>query len=292
MASPALRRRVSYPLIGACLAQGAAAGLLFCRLAGRRELSVASVKREVARNLGTYAYIASSTTVVFSLFGRIVGRYTDQLAALAATDPLTRLLNARAFRHRFHQELARAVRYEQPLSLLLVDLDGLKQINDQHGHEAGDAALGRVAASIRNGLREADVGARIGGDEFTILAPNTDQHAAIVFGERLRALVAETPGPRAGRTISVGIASFQPAPHALATERSLMRAADAALYRAKRAGGDRVVPAAVPSPSLRRPDEFSASPGPASEENAVLVPCAVDPGRHSDRSSGPSRRES
>jgi diguanylate cyclase (GGDEF)-like protein len=235
-------RRVSYALSGAWLAQGAALGLLLGRLIGRRRLSVHGMTDEIASNLGTYLYVAGSTTIVFSLFGRVVGRYADRLAALAAADALTGLLNARAFRERFHQEMVRATRYRESLSLLIVDVDGLKRINDEHGHAAGDDALCRVAAAIGHDFREADLGARIGGDEFAVLAPNTDAAAAIVFGERLRVRVAHGHGARAysGATVSIGIASFGPADPAVAGEASLMEAADAALYRAKRDGGNTV----------------------------------------------------
>ena len=87
----------------------------------------------------------------------------------------------------------------EPLSLLLMDLDGLKRVNDQFGHEAGDAALRSVAAAMRSGLREIDLGAQIGGDEFAVLAPQTDAEAAIVLAERLRALVATAGNGRGGR---------------------------------------------------------------------------------------------
>jgi diguanylate cyclase (GGDEF)-like protein len=235
-------RRLSYGLIGACLAQGAAAGLLLVRLIARGQFSLGWTTRELAGDPITYLYVAVSTTLVFSLFGALLGRRADQLARLATTDPLTGLLNARAFRDRFHQEAARAARYRQPLSLLLIDLDGLKGINDRYGHESGDEALRRVAAAIRHGLREADLGARVGGDEFTVLAPNTNDAAALSLGERLRALVIEGSGsamPRA-TSVSIGIATLVPAGRQTSDEVSLMRGADEALYRAKHEGGNRV----------------------------------------------------
>jgi diguanylate cyclase (GGDEF)-like protein len=244
-ADTAVPRCLSYALIGAFVAQGAAAGLLFLRLRERRQFSLGEVEREIARDLGTYAYVAVSTTAAFSLFGGLVGHYADQLGQLASTDGLTGLLNARAFRHRFHEEMVRAMRYRQPLSLLVVDLDGLKRVNDKYGHEAGDDALRRVAAAIRNGLREADLGARVGGDEFAVVGPNTNEAAAIVLAERLRALVAQGNANTAqrGTTVSIGIASFVPSDRDVSSELALTRAADAALYRAKRDGGNRVTAA-------------------------------------------------
>jgi diguanylate cyclase (GGDEF)-like protein len=242
LARPAIPRRVTYALVGAGLAQGVAAGLLLVRLIRRRKCSLSSLTREIGSDLGTYVYIVSSTTAVFSLFGGFVGRYADRLAQLATTDVVTGLLNARAFRQRLHEEMVRATRYLQPLSLLIMDMDDLKHLNDEYGHEAGDQALRRVGTAIRGGLREADLGARIGGDEFGVLAPNTNEAAAVVFGERLRASVAEgnRSAVQPGTTVSIGIASFAPTNRATTTEISLMRAADAALYRAKRDGGNRV----------------------------------------------------
>ena len=113
VARPTVPRRISYALIGAGLAQGVAAGLLLGRLIRKRKYSLSSLTREIATNLGTYVYIASSTTAVFTLFGSLVGRSADQLAQLATTDVVTGLLNARAFRQRLHEEMVRATRYLQ-----------------------------------------------------------------------------------------------------------------------------------------------------------------------------------
>jgi diguanylate cyclase (GGDEF)-like protein len=126
---------------------------------------------------------------------------------------------------------------------LIVDLDGLKRVNDQYGHEAGNAALRSVAAAIRSGLREIDLGARLGGDEFGVLAPRTNEESAEVLAQRLRALVAIRVKGAASRgtTISIGIASLAPSRGARPTPVALMAAADEALYQAKREGGDRVV---------------------------------------------------
>jgi diguanylate cyclase (GGDEF)-like protein len=235
-------RSVSYALIGAGLAQGISAGLLLLRLGEEHQLTPAGAKREVTAHLDTYAYVHLATTAAFSLFGALLGHYADELARLASMDVLTGLLNVRAFRRRLHEEIGRASRYGQPLSLLTVDLDGLKRLNDEFGHDAGDEALRRVGAAIRNDLREADVGARTGGDEFAILAPNTNRAEAIIVAERLRGLLADgnASANRRPVTISIGIASFIPTDHTEASERLLRRAADRALYRAKEGGGDRL----------------------------------------------------
>jgi diguanylate cyclase (GGDEF)-like protein len=176
------------------------------------------------------------------LFGGVLGHYADRLALLATTDPLTGLFNPREFHDRLRRELGRAARYQEPLSLLIVDLDGLKRVNDDHGHAEGDAALRMVAAAIRSTLRETDLGARLGGDEFCLLAPRTNKESAVVLAERLRACVAKEINGRVGRrtTISIGIASLAPSGSECTTPVSLVQAADEALYRAKRDGGNRV----------------------------------------------------
>ena len=235
-----MMRRTRYAVAGGLLGLGAPAGLLLVRLR-RRRLSVRSVTREIKAERESYIYSAASTSLVFALFGGVLGYYADRLAQLATTDPLTGLFNARAFHERLRQELGRAVRYREPLSLLIVDLDGLKRVNDQYGHEAGDAALRSVATAIRSGLREIDLGARLGGDEFGVLAPRTNEESVRVLSERLRALVAKgVNGPTGrGTTISIGIASLVPSRDERPTPASLMAAADEALYLAKREGGDR-----------------------------------------------------
>ena len=223
------------------LALGAPAGLLFVRL-GRR-LSVRSLVKEVRTDLRTYLYSGTATAAVFALFGGVLGRQADRLAQLATTDPLTGLANARAFHERLRLELGRVARLHEPLSVLLIDLDGLKRVNDRHGHDAGDVALRTVAGAIRSGLREIDLGARLGGDEFGVLAPRTDARSATVLAERLRARVAMGVNGFSSRrtTISVGVASTSGEDEPTVLE--LTAAADEALYRAKRLGGNQLAAA-------------------------------------------------
>jgi diguanylate cyclase (GGDEF)-like protein len=124
---------------------------------------------------------------------------------------------------------------------LILDLDGLKRINDQQGHLAGDRALQSVASAIRDELREVDIAARLGGDEFGVLAPRTDGAAALVLGNRVRVLAAERLAAAVGQhfTVSVGASCLGPAESRTGTTISLMRSADTALYEAKRQGGNR-----------------------------------------------------
>lgn len=235
-------RRTLYALAGGVLGLGAPAGLLFIRLR-ERGLSVGSAIQEMRTDREIYIYTATSTTVAFALFGGVLGHYADRLARLATTDPLTGVFNPRAFHERLRHELIRAARYQEPLSFLIMDLDGLKRVNDQYGHAVGDAALRSVATAIRSELREIDFCARLGGDEFGVVAPSTNEESAIVLAERLRARVASGGKDLEGRgaTVSIGIASLVPSRDERPASASLMAAADESLYLAKRAGGNRVV---------------------------------------------------
>jgi diguanylate cyclase (GGDEF)-like protein len=233
-------KRLRYALAGAALGLGAPAGLLLVRMR-RQRLSVRSIVEEIESDLETYVYATASTASVFAAFGGVLGYLADNLVHLATTDPLTGLFNARVFYERLRQELSRAARYRDPLSVLVLDLDGLKRINDQYGHQAGDTALRKVAAAIRTGLREIDLGSRLGGDEFGVITPHTTENAATGLAERLRArLVTTLTGRRHDASVSIGIASLVPSTDASPTPRSVMSAADEALYRAKRDGGNRV----------------------------------------------------
>jgi diguanylate cyclase (GGDEF)-like protein len=242
-----MRRRFAYACAGGLLSAGAPAGLLAVRLAGRREpgrtLAVRRAIREAAADPPAYLYVAASTAVAFTLFGYILGSRADRLVELSRTDALTGLSNARALFERMDAELARSRRYRQPLSLLLVDLDGLKTINDRYGHRAGDEAIRSLANVIRSQLRRTDLGARWGGDEFAVLAPSTAKAAALALAERIREMVAHERA-RWPLSASVGVATIEPgADEAVVDSSTLMRAADAAMYEAKRAGRNRVVSA-------------------------------------------------
>ncbi|HUF84478.1 MAG TPA: GGDEF domain-containing protein [Acidimicrobiia bacterium] len=169
-------------------------------------------------------------------------QYQDQvernaaLSSMAAHDGLTGLLNHRAFHLRLTDEVARAQRSGAPLSLVLVDLDHFKTINDQHGHLVGDDVLRRIAGALVDVARETDVVARIGGEEFCMLLPDTAPEVAAVPAERLRETVEAMCDPEPV-TISVGVSGF---PADATTPTELFSAADHALYRAKRAGRNRV----------------------------------------------------
>jgi two-component system, cell cycle response regulator len=166
-----------------------------------------------------------------------------RLEALATTDPLTRVLNRRALVDRLTAEGDRAKRYNSALSLLLLDVDHFKQINDTYGHLAGDSVLRQLGALLEEAVRKVDIIARYGGEEFVVILPETLTDGGVVFAERLRERVAArafdvgTESP-VRLTVSIGVASF-PSASVTSTE-DLFARADEALYRAKSGGRNRV----------------------------------------------------
>jgi diguanylate cyclase (GGDEF)-like protein len=165
----------------------------------------------------------------------------------ATEDSLTGFYVRDYFFERLREEQGRASRYGGRFSLLMIDLDGFKKINDDHGHLAGDRYLRAVGDAIRSQLRGADIACRYGGDEFCVLLPQTDLAGARVIAERVRVAVGSTVASYGGKplrtTASIGVAVW-PADGG-PSERDLVRHADEALYRAKREGRDRVVPFAA-----------------------------------------------
>jgi two-component system cell cycle response regulator len=161
---------------------------------------------------------------------------------LAMTDALTGVYNRRRFNDVVQREFASARRYKFPISLLLFDVDRFKAVNDRDGHAAGDETLQRIAQILGGSIREVDVCARYGGDEFALLLPHTDAEPARVVAERVRTKVAVARASWVGEaqnvSLSVGIASS--ADPALRTPDDLVEASDRALFEAKRSGRDQV----------------------------------------------------
>jgi diguanylate cyclase (GGDEF)-like protein len=165
--------------------------------------------------------------------------YLDVCEEAAFTDHLTGLANRRRFERQLEREVSRTLRYERPFSLLMLDIDNFKLVNDTFGHNAGDDAIRRLSKALQEGTRGIDLASRIGGEEFAILLVETDQEAAMEVAERLRLAIRDTNIPLAGRiTASFGVAEC---PSSAQTATALLAAADGALYEAKRAGRDKVV---------------------------------------------------
>jgi diguanylate cyclase (GGDEF)-like protein len=219
-------------------AAAAALGLLLLRSSFS---SVGSLAFEFLTNRLTYVYVFVVTAAVFLVVGYILGRQIDELRRLSTTDSLTGLANRRAFQARLRDELRRTRRYTSSLSLLLIDIDGLKRINDERGHAVGDLVLRTAAHAITTTMRITDIGARWGGDEFALVAPNTDRTAARRLAQRLLGEVErQTRGREAPVTVSIGVATLEPDANPSAKVEWLLNEADAALLQAKGNGRNRV----------------------------------------------------
>jgi len=196
--------------------------------------------------------------------GKQLERMNAELSRLARFDALTGVANRRHFDERLSQEFARAAREKSPLSLLMIDVDHFKRFNDLHGHQAGDAALSKIAQAITASLRRpADLVARYGGEEFAVILPGTTTEGAIERAEAIRKKVETLEITRPGTsiihriTISVGTASVTPtevpstspgssSSMSLPSPTKLIAAADSALYRTKNDGRNRVGTASIP----------------------------------------------
>lgn len=166
----------------------------------------------------------------------------QELELLATRDSLTGLYNRRELEQQFREEVARAERYGRPLSLLWLDVDHFKQINDQFGHQVGDQVLRRLSQLLQSSIRKVDYAARYGGEELAIVLPEMDTVEALEMAERLRRTIHATEMAMAdGRaiaiTVSIGVAGL---PEHGKTDQELLEAADRAMYRAKQAGRNRV----------------------------------------------------
>jgi len=244
---PAARLGILYiiPVLLVTWTEGLAWGILFAVVTTGFREAIAWVQMPadtpmVWRIVSGLAYLAVLGVAMAGL--QTLRRREAQMARLVIQDPLTNVLNARAFAERLGQELDRNRRYPRPLALMYMDLDNFKVINDTHGHQTGDAVLKLVADAMRTSVRQADVVGRLGGDEFAVIMPETDAPLADAAAKRLvvglRNVFKGTPNV----TASIGVVSCT------ATEAStddLLRRADQAMYDAKKSGKDRVVQVAI-----------------------------------------------
>jgi diguanylate cyclase (GGDEF)-like protein/putative nucleotidyltransferase with HDIG domain len=181
----------------------------------------------------TVVVVGAFISILRHRMAGLIGRLSDA----ASTDPLTHLLNRRGFNDVFDLELERSRRSGRPCALLMGDLDHFKRVNDLFGHPAGDERLKKFARLLIAGKRRIDAAARMGGEEFALLLPETDEHGAYVIAERLRHTVRDAFAPdQVALTVSFGVAAY---PNHGATGDQLLRAADQALYVAKELGRDR-----------------------------------------------------
>jgi diguanylate cyclase (GGDEF)-like protein len=184
----------------------------------------------------------SSWDLCFPLQRKVMARDRETLTRHALVDPLTGLGNRRLLDSRLAEEVGRAQRGGEDLSLIMIDLDRFKEINDKFGHVAGDEVLSAVGVLLQNALRVSDIPARYGGDEFAIILPGTTKTEAWVVAEKLRAEMQDlrlqaSGGQELAIRGSLGVAHFSPEFNG---SMQLLEAADAALYQAKQSGRDRV----------------------------------------------------
>lgn len=240
------RPTFTYPLVGVLLGLGAPVGAFVIRV-----IAVEGVREHPSDDFRTHAffylYELLGTCIVFAVAGLIAGRRADRLRRdrelyhdLAEHDSLTGLYNHRALAEHYRRAFERATTTRQPLSLLVIDVDRLKGINDVLGHAAGNAALIHVADALRRSKRAADVAARWGGDEFAILLEGADAAAALRVAEGILAYLRSTPilldRTSTTVTVTIGICSATlPDPSA-----DLFAAADRALLAGKARGRDTV----------------------------------------------------
>jgi len=191
---------------------------------------------------GDKIQVGPMTVLRFAHHDEIDERFHQRLVASALRDPLTRLFNKRYLLDRLDSELKFAHRHSTALSVLMIDVDHFKELNDRHGHLAGDAVLAHLGTVLQRAVRNEDILARFGGEELMIVLRATGIEQAAATGERLRRLVEGTVTRYRGRelsaTISVGAAGIPAAKYE--TVEQLLEAADQALYRAKRDGRNRV----------------------------------------------------
>jgi len=193
--------------------------------------------------------VTIGATVLFVALGWLVGTKEDSLRETASTDPLTGVANRRSFDQRLARGVAESLRSGQPLTLLFVDVDHLKVLNDGQGHAVGDQALRLVGESLARTCRSRDLVARWGGDEFAVLCAWTTGREGLILAQRIRETLARLGLSRGGAspTVSIGVAELR---SPIDRPEGLLLAADEALYQAKMSGRDRAVLA--PAMRIRR----------------------------------------
>lgn len=246
-----MNRPVVRALQGLALSVGSPLGWLLLRWLGG-----ANPWLELAWRPGVYLYMLGGTAVAFAAFGAYVGRQEELHRVNSLHDAMTGLHNTRYFWQRLDEERAFAERHNRPLALVIGDIDWFKKVNDTWGHVAGNRVLAAVAAVLMELRRRGDTVARIGGEEFGVILPETSLSEAVHVAERLREAIAALRfdagfrGKPYGVTISFGAAAAGAGE--FGTAAALFERADAAMYDAKRAGRNRVS-ASAPASMEPRP---------------------------------------
>jgi diguanylate cyclase (GGDEF)-like protein len=207
--------------------------------------------------------IAILVNLMLDQLYRRLFRYRRDIEDLARFDPLTGLANRRYFFERAEDVLGLCCRHQHAASVLMIDIDHFKRINDTHGHPVGDRALAHVASHLRSGLRRTDLVGRYGGEEFAVVLPETAPAPALLVAEKVRRRIEEGPLQLPGHngvpiTVSIGVTGLDRLPRQVELEQ-LLRSADQALYRAKRAGRNQVE-AVGSGDGVFDPDERLESP--------------------------------
>ncbi len=210
----------------------------------------ASVETAVeALRAGVYDYLTkpleSMTSFELALSRALERRYLvkenkrlfEEIQRLAVTDSLTGLYNRHKLQDNLDTELERAKRYSRPLSIIMIDMDKLKAINDSYGHAAGDEALKLVARSIQHSIRKVDLGTRFGGDEFIVLLPEADREEAAAVAKRIREAILNVEFESGKLSVSMGVVQWH---SGFDTSKDFVHAADEAMYLAKRSEGERL----------------------------------------------------
>ncbi len=210
----------------------------------------ASVETAVeALRAGVYDYLTkpleSMTSFELALSRALERRYLvkenkrlfEEIQRLAVTDSLTGLYNRHKLQDSLETEVERAKRYSRPLSIIMIDMDKLKALNDTFGHAAGDVALKLVAKSIQRSIRKVDLGTRFGGDEFIVLLPEADREEAAAVAKRIREAILGVEFESGKLSVSMGVVQWH---SGFETSKDFVHAADEAMYLAKRSEGERL----------------------------------------------------
>ncbi len=236
------------PLVFAAWYIGTGLGIFVSVMSVVDWFAVDAPLEEGLAQLGDDLFNASARLVVFLvvvMFIHLLRQALDRAHALARVDPLTQLLNVQSLHELGSRELSKAMRHGSPMTSMFIDLDGFKAINDTLGHQAGDAVLRTFAQALRANVRATDLAARVGGDEFLIVMPDTGPDVAAHIAAKLRdQMLKAMRSADWSVTFSLGVSTFVHPPH---TIDDLVNRADAMMYRVKELGRNAIAHEVVPA---------------------------------------------